>query len=932
MFKPSLINSAIIASIVLTGQQAIAEEAAKDETEIIEVIGIRGVLNKALNNKRFNAQIIDSIVAEDIGKFPDNNVVESLQRVTGVQVTGRGGGEVSTVSIRGLNDVHTTVNKRDIFTGAGRAVALQDIPASLLSGVDVYKTRSAAQVERGIAGSIDIKTHRPFNFDDSKVVVAARGIYADQPETIDPNISLLASDRWDTELGEFGALVNISYVETHFRDDTLTAGAEFPFFTANPPSNHQPYKIMNFGDASGYWQPGLINGLSHQAGATLAVGDEPVDYLLARDAMFGTVAEAKRERPAFNVSLQWAPTNDLELLAEAFYTGYRQEQQTSMWFTNTFEQDGNNGNLRIDTPLVFEGTNVVKERQVYQPNGFQSGDAATGKTDSYLYALGAKWAATEDLTIKSELLFQQSKFESSFFAMRFDRQAHGLDVDYNDNDGLPGIAFWDNPETSVDESDMAATANWQTGTIYDNSDGNEGDAITFTFDAQWFVDTDYIESVKFGGKYEQRGAQSFTRQDGTTKVLPLDEMAQQFVAAGAAGDGSGFTKTVDNYMDGRADVFDSYVTANGIYLLNNASAVRDVYGYERTVESTTFDIEETSYALYATAKYLLGDYVSGEIGLRYVDYSQDMQFWDLSSNYDTGEGSATELLPSFVLNWDITDDLVGRIAYTETLRMPDFGQLNALQFWFDPLTEGVTYGTGNGGNPELEPTKSQNYDLSLEWYFTDGSSLYGAIFKRKIDGLVIAGSKVVRRVGDDDVERDYILSAPVNASDGELSGIEVGLIYFPNDLPEVFDGIGVQASYTQLDSEQSLIDFNDDGSVNNVVSSKMTGVSDSSYSVVAIYDKEVYDIRLSYVWREAFYSGDEAKFFANPLQFWSRPEQSLDFQFNYDVTDNLSVSVDATNILDDVYQNHYGKGNDNLFNFNNAIYSRTFAIGARYSF
>ncbi|TKB43834.1 TonB-dependent receptor [Thalassotalea mangrovi] len=938
MFKRNLINSAVVASLALSAQQVIAAEDAvndnneADQIEIIEVTGIRGSLNKAMNMKRFNTQIVDSIVAEDIGKFPDNNVVEALQRVTGVQVTGRGGGEVSTVSIRGLNDVHTTVNGRDVFTGAGRAVALQDIPASLLSTVTVYKTRSASQVERGIAGSINIETHRPFNFDGSKVVLAGRGIYADQSEELDPNISMLASNRWDTDLGEVGALFNVSYVQTNYRDDDLVAGAAFPFFTANPPSDHQPYKIMNFGSALSYWQPGLTNGLPSAAGSTLSVDGDDIEYLLARDAVFGRVYEAKRERPAFNVSLQWAPRDDLELLAEAFYTGYRNEQQTTMWFTNTFEEDGNHGNLQIDTPLVFEGTNVVKERQVYAPNGFQSGDGSTGKTDSYLFAFGANWSATDDLTVKSEILYQQSDFETEFFAMRFDRKAYGLDVDFNDNNGMPGISFWDDPATSIDESDMSEAANWNSGTVYDNGGGNDGDALTFTVDADWVLRNGFIDTVKFGAKYEKRGAESYTREQSATSVMPLADMAQALADAGASGDGSGFIYQVNDYMDGRADVFDNYITANGLYLINNADAVRQVYGYERDATQTTFDIEETSYALYATAQYALGESISGEIGVRYVDYSQDMQFWDLAGNYDTASGGASEVLPSFVMSWNVTDDLVARAAYTETLRMPEFGQLNALQFWQDPLTDGVSYGTGTGGNPDLQPTHSKNYDLSLEWYFAEGSSLYGALFKRDIDGLVIGGSKVVRRVGDDEVERDYILGAPVNASDGELSGIEVGFLYFPTNLPGALDGLGLQASYTELDSKQTTSDFNEDGSVAAVVKSKMSGVSDSSYSVVGIYEKEQFDVRLSYVWREEFFQGNEASFFANPLQFWSRPEQSLDFQFSFDATENLVLTFDATNILDDVYRNYYGEGNDNLFNFGNAIYSRTFALGARYSF
>ncbi|AWB69154.1 TonB-dependent receptor (plasmid) [Saccharobesus litoralis] len=938
MFKRSLINSAVATAIALASQQAIAAEAdaseADEEVEVIQISGIRGSLNKALNNKRFAEQIVDSIVAEDIGKFPDNNVVEALQRVTGVQVTGRGGGEISEISIRGLNDVHTTVNGRDVFTGSGRAVALQDIPASLLSTVDVYKTRSASQNERGIAGSIDVKTHRPFNFDGSKVVLAARGTYDDQAEDIDTNLSALTSNRWETDFGEFGALVNLSYVEKVFRDDDIIAGAAFPFFTANPPSNHQPYKIMNFGSALGYWTSGLTEGLPSAAGSTLTVGDEQVEYLLGRDAAFGRVGEATRERTGASVSLQFAPSDELEFLLEGFYTGYRQELQNSMWFTNTFESDGNNGNVKIDTPTVFAGTNIVKERQVYAPNGFQSGDASTGKTDSYLVAFGTKWAPSDELVVKAELIHQTSEFHSEFFAQRFDRQAYGLDIDFNDKDGVVGISFWDDPSTSVDESDLAEFANWNAGTLYDNSGGNKGDALTFTLDTEWTPDFDNIEYIKFGIKAEQRGAQNYGReQSATPSAMTAVEFAEALVDAGANGTVSDYFYRVDNYMFGRADTFDSFVSANGLYMLDNADRVRNILGYEREAEITTMDIDETASAAYATVKYRLGDDITGEIGARYVSYEQDMQFWNFEGEYATGQAEAKEFMPSFSLNWNVTADVQARVAYTETLRMPNYADLSPLQFWFEPLTEGVSYGTGNGGNPDLQPTTSSNYDVSLEWYFSEGSSLYGAVFKREVEGLVIGGSKTVRRYSETrEEEIDFILGAPVNASNGELSGVEVGLIYFPTDLPDVLDGLGVQASYTALESSQQTKDFNADGSVARVIETNMSGVSDSSYSVVGIYDKGNFDVRLSYVWREEFFSGLEGASFANPRQFWKRPEQSLDFQFNYDVNENLSISIDARNILDDKYQDYYGEGNENTFNFGSAVYSRLFGFGMKYSF
>ena len=142
MFKRTHLATAVVlalSSTMLQAQEAdTTQEDASQEVEVIEVSGIRASLNKAINIKRQNMQIVDAIVAEDIGKFPDNNVVEALQRVTGVQVTDRASGEVNTVSIRGLTDVTTTVNGRNIFTSTGRSIALADIPAALLQSANVY--------------------------------------------------------------------------------------------------------------------------------------------------------------------------------------------------------------------------------------------------------------------------------------------------------------------------------------------------------------------------------------------------------------------------------------------------------------------------------------------------------------------------------------------------------------------------------------------------------------------------------------------------------------------------------------------------------------------------------------------------------------------------------------------------------------------------
>ena len=184
--------------------------AAEDDTADIVVTGVRASIVGALNVRKNSTQIVDSIVSEDVGKLPDNNVVEALQRVTGIQVTDRAGGETAGITIRGLTDPLTTLNGRNIFTAAGTSFALQDISANLVSRIDVYKTRSADQLETGLAGQIDVQTRRPLDFDGFTISGLARGVYSELADKYNPNVALLVSDRWETGIGAIGLLGNAS--------------------------------------------------------------------------------------------------------------------------------------------------------------------------------------------------------------------------------------------------------------------------------------------------------------------------------------------------------------------------------------------------------------------------------------------------------------------------------------------------------------------------------------------------------------------------------------------------------------------------------------------------------------------------------------------------------------------------------------------------
>src|ERR1039457_1908125 len=214
---PSRAQQATTTTTTTTTQPAAAdakapESAALQTPVVLEAVtgsGVRASLITAQEIKENSPEFVDSIVAQDIGKLPDNSVADALQRVPGVQVA-RANGEVEPVVIRGLPNIETTLNGHEVFTGTGRGVAYEDIPAEMLAGLDVYKSVGADKIEGGVAGLIDVRLHRPFDFNGPEFAVTSRGYYSDQAKKDSYNLSFLASDRWKTSSGEFGALVDVS--------------------------------------------------------------------------------------------------------------------------------------------------------------------------------------------------------------------------------------------------------------------------------------------------------------------------------------------------------------------------------------------------------------------------------------------------------------------------------------------------------------------------------------------------------------------------------------------------------------------------------------------------------------------------------------------------------------------------------------------------
>lgn len=937
-FKPFAYCAASILALGFASAayaQDMAPDAGENEANDIIVTGVRASIVGALNVRKESVQIVDSIMSEDVGKLPDNNVIEALQRVTGIQVTNRAGGEAAGISIRGLPDALTTLNGRNIFTAAGQSFALQDIAANLVNRVDVFKTRSADQIETGLAGQVDVQTRRPFDFDGFAISGLARGIYNEQADTYNPNVALLVSNRWETGIGDIGLLVNGSYTRTKYRDQTVTAGALVPFADMNPTAGTGLTAFQRIFPAAkdpitgqfavvpglGAWEPGLDRGLSTAAGSTMLVNGVGTPYYLARDAVFSSDLYGKRERPSFNVALQWAPNSSSVYTAEVFYAGFRGETFNSLQFS--FVDYWANP----VAPTLYDGTNIVKSRIANSVYGFNSGDFNTSKTDSWVYALNGKWDLGDRGKIVGDIAYQRSKVDSSFIAMRTDRVANSITTDFNAGGGIPSFHF-------DDDSLLADPSVWNVAQLYDNASRDKGSAITGTLDGYYTWDEGFIRQVKAGIRIDQRRASNYVRtQDAGGLGASLASL----------GEDAWFTNK--DFYQGGADVPTSWVLANGYWLHDNADTVRGLYGLKTSDQLSlqkTFNIDENTIAMYLQVDgelSIFGRPLKLQAGVRYVTVDTDYDFYDRYNNgAHTGVSSgSSRWLPSFTARYEIFDNLRLRFNYGETLRRPNFGDINPNYSLTGDLTN-LGYGSGTAGTANLKPTHSKNFDVALEWYFDRNSAITLTGFRREIDGLVVPLTirEYIPNNGIIAGATDYFaITRPVNASNGVLKGLELGLTYFPDYLPGPLNGLGFVGSVTVLDSKQNIPMSDSAGNITGQATSSFFGVSDLSYNATLAYDNGPIGARLSYIWRKEFLANNEARLFANPIGVWRNPEQSLDLQLTWNVNDRLGLTFDAVNLTKAKQQTYYkfeDVGGPEQFNLGTTLLARTFAVGVRYTF
>lgn len=905
------------------GSYAFAQEPEADEqVEEVIVSGQRASIQSAQDVKRNSNVVVDSIVAEDIGKLPDRSVTEALQRVPGVTV-GRytnndaehPAAEGSGVAVRGLSQVRAELNGRDVFSAAsGRGLSFEDVPAELMYAVDTYKSPSADMIEGGLGGTVNLRTRMPFDADGQQISLSAKANQGDQLKETNGEYSGLYSNRWETSAGDFGILVNASTSDLSSRSDQVYT---------------RPYLPRTI-DGDNVW-------------VTKGVDWRRNDYQSTREGGY--------------LALQWAPNDETEVYFTAF-----QSKHDTVYDENAFFLEGANGDQALvptaDNDWTYSSNGALTSGTATVTNPAQWGlDFGTSTrwannvSETTDYSTGVKWSPDDHWKFSADFQYVKAEATSDDFTL-------GLKV-------IPVEAFMDGigtetPSMLIDESYMSNYANYSLGQQMTHFARNQADSKAGRFDAEYNFDDSVLKSVKAGVRYSEKTADNIdTGYDWNTRYATwfgFDKNTLPKVTQQQADDYLTLY-SFDNFQRG-----DVAVPAAG-YLYSAAAtrdfrATTDAVNANCSTESTSWACEgsvypdwtrltdpayrntqdETSFAMYMMANYAFEDLdmpIDGNLGVRVVQ-TDSVSHGRLIINTVTApnggavilpgssedfdaNNSYTHTLPSFNLRMAVTDDLFIRFAASKAIWAPNFSDLQArITVSGDVNNDGqLTFNLNQDTNPYLEPMTANQFDLSAEWYFDDnGGMAHLALFRKDVSGFFRKGLSSFTLPAGDGQTISGNATWLDNFGSGEISGIEIGASKFFDSLPEPFDGLGLQANYTYIDSKMDVppeaapIDTDKSSYSNDL---PMEQLSKNSFNIIGMYEKNNFSARLAYSWRSKYLvsvgsNGFNPDFNVCPngatsgcgtasIPVYNDDYGQLDASVSYTFLDNYTVTAEATNLL-----------------------------------
>lgn len=721
------------------------------QQEEVVVVGIRASLQTAQSRKRNSRTIQDSIVADDIGKLPDSTSVEAIQRIPGVQIgrdLGEGGGTVtvggsavnSGLQVRGLPQVETLLNGREVFSASGsRVLNFEDIPSALLSGIDVYKDPTADLLEGGIAGTIDLRTRKPFDFAGSAFEASVAERYGDLRRVARPEFTALASKRWEVGGGELGALLQGDYQERRYREDQATDQSI----------------LLNRAVVPGQTTT-LINGT------------------------YNTLIAGERRRTAVDGVVQWRATPQLEVYAEASSEELRSNQNQF-----TFTSSGN-ANVVPGSLQLFPGTTHA--------SAVAYTGAAVGTVGAWRsvidvnrqFSLHGNWAP-DPLQITADISYTRATQSLVNPAVVAGAVAPLL----SQIAWVSGVT--QTTVAGVDLTDLASFGGTRTNFqsyLYDTEQHFRGNQQAYRLDAHYHLESNILRSASVGLRFARRTARF---NQGAT-FGPATTSAIQGNAAwfGPVPFSPLFSATESTPVEPSYIVFDPDVLRRQLPAVLRAFAVAPALDNG----SADYLIEEKSHAAYFLLN--LGPWhgipLDGNLGARIVRRENI-----LDGQTQTGptltparfSTSRTLALPSVNLRFKLRDNVQLRIAASKAVTYPDFTQIKP------SISLLPAQGAATGGNPQLRPTRATQLDASLEWFFSAVSSATWNVFYKKLTDFVLQETRQSAFTVDG---VNYNLTSAFNGPGGTIRGTELAYQQFLDFLPAPWNGIGFQANYTYVDA------------------------------------------------------------------------------------------------------------------------------------
>lgn len=865
-------NSASVLALmmgVLASVPAHAQDA--DTMETVTVTGFRATLQEARDIKRKAVNEVESIVAEDIGKMPDLNLAESIQRLPGVAMT-REGGEGRNITLRGFSPdfTRTTLNGMEVpassdgldsggvTINAGRTFDFHVFAAELFNRIDVQKTQRAGMEEGGMAGTVDLYTAKPFDFNGLAIMGSAELGENTLTGIADPRMTLMVSDTFFNN--KLGILLSAAVSKrTVHQEGWASVRWE------------SPYETGDSWDLSG--NPTVIGTPSDYCGAANAL-DCVYAPRLPRADFFGN----KQKRLGLTASVQFRPIDSVQITFDALHSeldNSRFSSNSMEWFLTHGPASGYTGQTPLSLTIAPNGKELLAGSFDNVTSWYESRQQDSVSQFNQ-FVLSGEWNVTNKLTFNSMVGYAKDNANRVETRPYYLSAPHHFEFDFSKNALVPTVSFG-----SYDPNEASNYIGVSTGAHRNNNVVKEN----FTAKGDFFYKADIV-TLQAGIDYNDRQVR-YSEGYGNSPNFDPSKYTKAFPVSGF---GDGLPGGAKLWTWAVAD-FDK-LFADGVY--TNVFTPNVAGGW--TVDEKTLGGYVELNAEFNVAGMLL----RANTGMRYVETNLKSSAV-VSGTPITVSRSYDNYLPSLNLALDVTDDVVTRFAYARSMARPGLNSLNIAAPVFGYTTRTV----GNIGNPDLKPYESNDLDLSVEWYIGEGGLLAVGLFNK--DMVTSLTTDVVTKMvpseywaamyadpqysptyNADPAKVPYTWTIPTNREGGNhVQGIELTYNQPFTFLPKWFDvlpswvgNFGIASNYTYVSADDA------------------TGLSPNSYNYTVYYDQGDFGVRLSVNQRDDYLLSQPGGN-GNAQEMKYGPTH-MDFAAFYNLTESLTLRLEGVNITDEI--------------------------------